>query len=97
MLEIIGGLDIDFDGKILIVSKRLKLTFQSSGELESMSENEKKSLIKNVIYVVQDINAIKNKESKLGNVIKIRIRNDKQHFEISVGINLIRINKYKPQ
>lgn len=62
-----------------------------------MSENDKKSLINNVIYVIQDINAIKNKESKLGNVIKIRIRNDKQHYEVAVGTNLIRINKYKPQ
>jgi len=62
-----------------------------------MNENDRKSLIQNVIYVIQDLNAIKNKESKLGSVIKIRIRNDKQHYEISVATNLIRINKYNPQ
>ena len=62
-----------------------------------MEENERKSLIKNVIYIIQDVNAIKTKETKLGSVIKIRIRNDKQHFEVSVGNNYIKINKYKPE
>ncbi len=46
---------------------------------------------------MQDLNEIKNRDTKGGNLIKIRIRNNLQNFEISFGVNNIRINKYKSE
>lgn len=62
-----------------------------------MNEDDKNALIQNSLYVIQDIEAIKTKDAKIGSMIKFRIRNEKQHYEVSVGTVSIKINKYKPE
>jgi hypothetical protein len=53
--------------------------------------------VNNVIYIIQDIQAIKTKKTSLGGFVKVRLRNDKDHYEIGLGSSLIIINKYKPE
>ena len=43
------------------------------------------------------LQAIKNKMQNPGNILKIRIRNDKNHLEIASGNSFVRINMYKPE
>ena len=40
---------------------------------------------------------MKSKLQNSGNFIKIRIRNDKSHYEVAVGASYIRVNKYKAE
>ena len=54
-------------------------------------------MIQNVLYIIQDLNEIKNRDVKGGNLIKIRIKNNQQNYEISCGNSTIRINKYKAE
>jgi hypothetical protein len=60
------------------------------------TENENlKELIHRFIYIVQDINSIKGHSQNLGNLLKIRLRNSTEHYELAVGSTYFKINKYK--
>lgn len=54
-----------------------------------------KELTQNILYILQDVNSLKSKLPNPGNFLKIRIRNDKNHFEVAVGSSYIKVNKYK--
>lgn len=49
----------------------------------------------NVLYIIQDINSLKSKLNNSGNFIKIRIRNERNHYEVAIGSSYIRVNKFK--
>ncbi len=52
-------------------------------------------MTQNILYILQDVNSLKSKLPNSGNFLKIRIRNDKNHFEVAVGSSYIKVNKYK--
>jgi hypothetical protein len=49
------------------------------------------------LYVVQNVSSIKGQMQSLGNFIKLRIENDNESFELAVGSNTFKINKYKKE
>ncbi len=59
-----------------------------------MDNSEISELTQNVLYILQDVNSLKSKLPNSGNFLKIRIRNDKSHYEVAVGSSYIRVNKY---
>lgn len=80
MLELIGTVEFDFYGNIL----------KNNPNIEN-AEN----LIESVLNILRNVEGIQ-KSVNAGKMIKLRIRNDFEHYEIAVGSNsVIRLNKYK--
>lgn len=50
-----------------------------------------------MFYIIQDVNNVKTKLANTGNLLKLRLRCDKDHYEVAVGSSYVRINKYKPE
>ncbi len=96
MHELIGMVEITLEGDVIKV-KQLSKAKQKSGDFEKSDANEISELTKNILYIIQDVNSLKSKLQNSGNFIKIRIRNDKSHFEVAVGSSYIRVNKYKAE
>ena len=64
---------------------------------ETDDDKDLTDLVKNMIYIIQDVQSIKTQISNLGGLIKIRIRCDNEHYEMALGSSIIKINKYKPE
>ena len=79
-----GIIEMDLSGKIL----------SKNGEFESEAEENLNKLSKNIFYILQDIQNIKNKNSTLGNFQKLTIKVGKIQYEIAIGSSVIKIFKF---
>lgn len=81
MSETIGVLEFDLKGDIK----------EKTGDFAN-EDNE--SFIQKILYMLQDVNAIKTKLPNVGQFVKMRIKNDKTKYDVAVGSSSIKINKY---
>lgn len=81
MAEDIGILDFDLKGVIK----------EKTGEFAN-EDNE--SFIQNILYMLQDVNVIRTKRPHLGQFVRMRIKNEKTKYDVTVGSTSIKIKKY---
>jgi hypothetical protein len=81
-----GIINLDLNG--VITSK--------TGDFENESEENLNKLTKNILYILQDVNAIKTKEGVggFGNFQKITLKCMKFRYEVAIGNSSIRIVKF---
>ena len=60
-----------------------------------MESDDLKALIQRFIYIVQDISSIKGHSQSFGNLLKLRVRNSTEHYELAIGSTSFKLNKYK--
>ena len=84
MDKVVGIIEMNLDGKII----------STTGEFESESEDNINKFTKNIYYILQDINNIKNKNLSYGNFQKLTIRANKAQYEIAIGAAVIKIFKF---
>ena len=56
-----------------------------------------KELIQKFLFIIQNVSSIKGQMQDLGNMLKMRISNDNESYELAVGSNSFKINKYKKE
>ena len=81
-----GKIELNFQGEII----------SKDGDFENESEENLNKLTINILYILQDINAIKSKvgTGDYGNFQKITLKNMKYRYEIAIGNSTIRIVKF---
>ncbi len=47
--------------------------------------------------MIQNVSSIKGQIQDLGNMLKMKVGNDNESFELAVGSNSFKINKYKKE
>ena len=87
MSDLLATIECDYEGRIIHVKR---LIIQGNDK-----DNEIKEIVKNILYIIQDIAIIKSKLANTGNFLKLVMKNSMSHYEIALGTNLIRINKYR--
>ena len=79
-----GIIEMDLNGNIM----------SKTGEFETETDENINKLTKNIYYILQDINNIKNKNSSFGNFQKLTIRASQAQYEIAIGSTVIKIFKF---
>ena len=79
-----GIIEMDLSGKVTA----------KSGDFESEKEENINKFAKNIFYILQDLQNIKNKNKDLGNFQKLTIKSGKIQYEIAVGKSVIKVCKF---
>ena len=79
-----GIIEMDLSGKIM----------SKTGEFETETEENLNKYSKNIFYILQDIQNIKNKNTTLGNFQKLTIKAGKVQYEVAIGSSVIKIFKF---
>ena len=79
-----GIIEMDLSGKIM----------SKTGEFETETEENLNKFSKNIFYILQDIQNIKNKNTTLGNFQKLTIKAGKVQYEVAIGSSVIKIFKF---
>jgi len=78
-----SSLEIDFEGKII----------DKKGDFENENDNNLSKFIKNIIYILQDVNSIQKNDVSLGNFQKISIKFQEFKYDIAIGEKCIKLVK----
>lgn len=74
--------------------KSKEFELKRSDYFENLSDEENSSIIKNSLFLLEEINKLQKYE-EVGDFLKFKINNDSKHYEIAIGSSSIKVISFK--